>query len=57
MVGCALPDLIVTNREEPVGVVKVRDSPGCSDHGMLEFRILQEQTKVPEHIMGQLSGK
>jgi len=40
VVRCALLDLIVTKREELVGIVHIRDSTGCSDHGMLEFRIL-----------------
>lgn len=29
-------DLILTNQERPVGNVKVKGSPGCSDHEMGE---------------------
>lgn len=34
-----LLDLMLTNREGPVGDVKVGDSLGCSDHGIVELSI------------------
>ena len=37
----AILDLI-RNKEELVGNLKVRGSLGCSDHEMVEFRILRE---------------
>ena len=37
----ALLDLILTNKEGLVGDVKVKGSLGCSDHEMVEFRILR----------------
>jgi len=36
----ALLDLVVTNKEGLVEDVKVGGRLGCSDHGMVEFRIL-----------------
>ena len=33
-------DLVLTNKEGLVGHVKVGGSLGCSDHEMVEFRIL-----------------
>ncbi|GAB0209103.1 mitochondrial enolase superfamily member 1 [Grus japonensis] len=40
--GGALLDLILINNEGLVGDVKVKGSLGCSDHEMVEFRILRE---------------
>ena len=37
----AMLDLLLTNKEELVGNVKLKCSLGCSDHEMLEFKILQ----------------
>ncbi|GAB0189098.1 mitochondrial enolase superfamily member 1 [Grus japonensis] len=37
----AMPDLILTNKEGLVGDVKLKGSLGCSDHEMVEFRILR----------------
>lgn len=37
----ALLYLILTKKEELFGEVKVRGSFGCSDHAMIEFRILR----------------
>ena len=34
-------DLVLTNKEGLVGNVKIRDSLGCSDHEMVEFKILE----------------
>ncbi|KAK4832412.1 hypothetical protein QYF61_023091 [Mycteria americana] len=36
-----LLDLILTNKEGPVGNVKIKGNLGCSDHEMVEFRILR----------------
>ncbi|GAB0184141.1 hypothetical protein GRJ2_000879400 [Grus japonensis] len=36
----AMLDLILTNKEGLVGDVKLKGSLGCSDHEMVEFRIL-----------------
>ena len=38
----ALPDLILVNREELVGEIKVGGCLGCNDHEMFEFSILAE---------------
>ncbi|GAB0204992.1 hypothetical protein GRJ2_002964800 [Grus japonensis] len=37
----AMLDLILTNKEGLVGDVKLKGSPGCSDHEMVEFKILR----------------
>ncbi|GAB0207314.1 hypothetical protein GRJ2_003197000 [Grus japonensis] len=37
----AMLDLVLTNKEGLVGDVKLKDSLGCSDHEMVEFRILR----------------
>ncbi|GAB0182547.1 hypothetical protein GRJ2_000720000 [Grus japonensis] len=37
----AMLDLILTNKEGLVGDVKLKGSLGCSDHKMVEFRILR----------------
>ncbi|TRZ08993.1 hypothetical protein HGM15179_018118 [Zosterops borbonicus] len=37
----AMLDLILTNKEELVGNVKLKSSLGCSDHEMVEFKILR----------------
>lgn len=42
MKGHGLLDLMFTNKEGWVGDVKVWDSIGCSDHEIVEFRILGE---------------
>ena len=34
-------DLVLTNKEGLVGNVKLKGSLGCSDHEMLEFKILR----------------
>ncbi|GAB0190228.1 hypothetical protein GRJ2_001488100 [Grus japonensis] len=34
-------DLVLTNKEALVGDVKLKGSLGCSDHEMVEFRILR----------------
>ena len=50
MKGDALLDLLLTNKEEWVMDVKVRGSFGCSDHEMIEFRILKEGNKAKSSI-------
>ncbi|GAB0182109.1 hypothetical protein GRJ2_000676200 [Grus japonensis] len=37
----AMLDLILTNKEGLVGDIKLKGSLGCSDHKMVEFRILR----------------
>jgi len=37
----AMLDLVLTNKEGWVGIVIVKGSLGCSDHEMMEFKILQ----------------
>ncbi|GAB0203621.1 hypothetical protein GRJ2_002827700 [Grus japonensis] len=37
----AMPDLVLTNKEGLVGDVKLKGSLGCSDHEMVEFKILR----------------
>ncbi|GAB0187151.1 hypothetical protein GRJ2_001180400 [Grus japonensis] len=39
-------DLVLTNREGLVGNVKLKGSLGCSDHEMMEFKILRAARKV-----------
>ncbi|GAB0176269.1 mitochondrial enolase superfamily member 1 [Grus japonensis] len=39
-------DLVVTNKEGLVGDVKLKGSLGCSDHKMVEFRILRAARRV-----------
>ena len=51
----ALLDLFLTNKEGLVGDVKVKDSLvtmrwGCSDHEMVEFRILRGRRKVKSNL-------
>ncbi|GAB0205231.1 hypothetical protein GRJ2_002988700 [Grus japonensis] len=38
---CAMVALILTNKEGLVGNVKLKGSLGCSDHKMVEFKILR----------------
>jgi len=39
-------DLVLANKEGLVGNVKVKGSIGCSDHEMVEFRILRATRRV-----------
>jgi len=39
-------DLVLTNKEGPVGNVKVKGSLGCSDHEIVEFKILRAARRV-----------
>ncbi|GAB0208304.1 mitochondrial enolase superfamily member 1 [Grus japonensis] len=45
-----LLDLVLTNKEGLVGDVKVGDSLGCSDHEMVEFRILRGRSGAESRI-------
>ncbi|GAB0193476.1 hypothetical protein GRJ2_001812900 [Grus japonensis] len=42
----AMLDLILTNKEGLVGDVKLKGSLGCSDHEMVEFRILRAMRRA-----------
>ncbi|GAB0206425.1 mitochondrial enolase superfamily member 1 [Grus japonensis] len=42
----AMLDLVLTNKEGLVGDVKLKGSLGCSDHEMVEFRILRAARKA-----------
>ncbi|GAB0209472.1 hypothetical protein GRJ2_003414300 [Grus japonensis] len=42
----AMLDLVLTNKEGLVGNVKLNGSLGCSDHEMVEFKILRTARKV-----------
>jgi len=46
----ALLDLVLTNKEELVEDVKVGGRLSCSDHEMVEFRILREGSRVISRI-------
>ena len=39
-------DLVLTNKEGLVGNVKLKGSLGCSDHEMVEFKILRAVRRV-----------
>ncbi|GAB0186117.1 hypothetical protein GRJ2_001077000 [Grus japonensis] len=42
----AMLDLVLTNKEELVGNVKLKGSLGCSDHERVEFKILRTARRV-----------
>jgi len=46
----ALLDLVLTNKKELVEDVKVRGRLGCSDHEIVEFRILRGGSRVKSRI-------
>ena len=48
--GAVLLDLVLTNRDGLVKEVKVGDSLGCSDHEMVEFKILSGRSKAISRI-------
>ena len=50
MRGGVLLDLILTNREGLVREIKVGGSLGCSDHRMVEFKILSGRSKAKSRI-------
>lgn len=43
---CVLLDLILSNKEELVRDVKIRDKFGCRDHEIVEIRILRGWNKA-----------
>jgi len=43
-------DLALTNREGLVGNVKLKGSLGCSDHEMVEFKILRAVRRVHSEL-------
>ena len=47
----ALLDLILTSKEGLVRIVKVKGSLGCSDHEIMEFRILREGNQAKSRII------
>lgn len=57
MRGDTLLDLILTNKEELVGDVKVRDSLGNSDHGIVELRIPLGENKANSRPQPCSSGE
>ncbi|GAB0207196.1 hypothetical protein GRJ2_003185200 [Grus japonensis] len=46
----AMLDLVLTNKEGLVGDVKLKGSLGCSDHEMVEFRILRAARRARSKI-------
>ncbi|GAB0182327.1 hypothetical protein GRJ2_000698000 [Grus japonensis] len=42
----AMLDLVLTNKEELVRNVKLKGSLGCSDHEMVEFKILRAERRA-----------
>lgn len=46
----ALLDLVLTNKEGLVEAVTVKGSLGCSDHGMVEFRISCGRNRIPSRV-------
>lgn len=48
--GGALLDLILVNKEGLVGDVKVESSLGCSDHEIVEPRILRAARRVKSKL-------
>jgi len=43
-------DLVLTNREGLVGNVKVKGSLGCSEHEMMEFKILRAERRAQNKL-------
>jgi len=46
----AMLDLVLTNKEGLVGNVKLKVSLGCSDHEMVEFKILRATRRVHSKV-------
>ena len=40
-------DLVLTNKEGLVSSMKLKGSLGCSDHEMVEFKILRAASSLP----------
>ncbi|GAB0190982.1 hypothetical protein GRJ2_001563500 [Grus japonensis] len=47
----AMLDLVLTNKEGLVGNVKLKGSLGCSDHEMVEFKILKPVRRVHSKLI------
>ncbi|GAB0186142.1 mitochondrial enolase superfamily member 1 [Grus japonensis] len=47
----AMLDLVLTNKEGLVGNVKLKGSLGCSDHEMVEFKILREARRAHSKLI------
>lgn len=47
----ALLDLMLSSNERLFGAVKVRGSLGCSDHKMVEFRIMRGRSRTKSKII------
>ena len=43
-------DLVLTNKEGLVGSVKLKGSLGCSDHGMVGFKIFRAVRRVQSKL-------
>jgi len=52
-----LMDLILTNKECLVEVVKFESSIGCSNHEMVEFRISCGRNRIPSRYSGLQQGQ
>ncbi|RMC14982.1 hypothetical protein DUI87_07161 [Hirundo rustica rustica] len=46
----AMLDLVLTNKQELVGHVKLKGSLGCIDNRMTEFKILRATTRMPNKL-------
>ncbi|KAM9654465.1 uncharacterized protein ACIBXB_005124 [Morphnus guianensis] len=42
----AMPDFVLTNKKGPIGNLKLKGSLGCSDHEMVEVKILRAARRV-----------
>lgn len=47
---CSLLGLLLTNKEKLVRDVKANGSLGCSNHELVEFKILREASKMNSRI-------
>ncbi|GAB0204737.1 hypothetical protein GRJ2_002939300 [Grus japonensis] len=53
----AMLDLVLTNKEGLVGNVKLKSSLGCSEHEMVEFKILRAARRANSKLITLDSGK
>ncbi|GAB0183586.1 hypothetical protein GRJ2_000823900 [Grus japonensis] len=53
----AMLDLVLTNKEGLVGNVKLKGSLGCSDHEMVEFKILRAARRACSNSLPWTSGE
>ena len=51
---CSLPDLLLTSKEKLVRDVKASGNLGCSNHELVEFKILREASKMNSRITATL---